>query len=153
MERLEGLGLDEEIELEETKEAVATASSAAEKPRRRPFHYWTVRGREYRLKLNTSMIQKLENKYKCNMMNLVASDSIPPLGIMLTIIQAAMVPWEHGIRYGRVEELYDQYLEEGGSQIDLYSKVIMPTMAVSGFFTQELVDSMMKDVEQMDLLS
>ena len=36
--------------------------------------------------------------------------------------------------------------------MELLSKVIMPTLAVSGFFTQDQADSVMKDVEDMDLL-
>ena len=39
--------------------------------------YWTVGGRDYRLKLKASTIGKLENKYKQNIMNMI--DDMPPL--------------------------------------------------------------------------
>lgn len=127
-------GLDEEKQVQEEETKVVNLDE--EKKKRKPFHYWTVGGRDYRLKLKTSNIEKLENKYKCNIMHLV--DDVPALSVMLTIIQAAMLPWEHGIKYSDIQELFDQYVEEGGSQIDLYKNIVIPTMAVSGFFTEKM---------------
>lgn len=139
MEKLGGLdGANETteekvIEMEEKKE------------KRKPFHYWTVNGRDYKLKLKASTIGKLENKYRQNIMNMV--DDIPPLSVMLTIVQAAMEPWEHGMNYLKVQDLYDIWTEEeGGNQSDLYTKVILPTLAVSGFFTQEQADMLTEEI-------
>lgn len=136
-------GLDEEKEMQE--ETVEIVDLSKEKIKRSPFCYWRVGGRDYKLKLRSSNIERLENKYKCNIMNLV--DDIPPLSTMLTIIQAAMLEWEHGIKYEKIKQLYDQYTEEGGNQISLYRDVILPTMAVSGFFTEEMVWEIMETVE------
>lgn len=117
----------------------------AKKEKRKPFHYWTVNGRDYKLKLKASTIGKLENKYRQNIMNMV--DDIPPLSVMLTIVQAAMEPWEHGMNYLKVQDLYDIWTEEeGGNQSDLYTKVILPTLAVSGFFTQEQADMLTEEI-------
>ena len=88
-------GLDEEVKNQ--KEETKIVDLDEEKNKRKPFHYWTVGGRDYRLKLKASNIEKLENKYKCNVMHLV--DDMPALSVMLTIIQAAMLPWEHGVKY------------------------------------------------------
>lgn len=139
MEKLGGLdGANETteekvIEMEEKKE------------KRKPFHYWTVNGRDYKLKLKASTIGKLENKYRQNIMNMV--DDIPPLSVMLTIVQAAMEPWEHGMNYLKVQDLYDIWTEEeGGNQSDLYTKVILPTLAVSVFFTQEQADMLTEEI-------
>ena len=122
-------GLDEEVK--DQKEETKIVDLDEEKKKRKPFHYWTVGGRDYRLKLKASNIEKLENKYKCNVMHLV--DDMPALSVMLTIIQAAMLPWEHGVKYDDILNLFDKYVEEGGSQIDLYKNVVIPTLAVSGF--------------------
>ena len=122
-------GLDEEVKNQEEKTKIVDLDE--EKKKRKPFHYWTVGGRDYRLKLKASNIEKLENKYKCNVMHLV--DDMPALSVMLTIIQAAMLPWEHGVKYDDILNLFDKYVEEGGSQIDLYKDVVIPTLAVSGF--------------------
>lgn len=75
-----------------TKNTEDTVVSLEEKKeKRRPFHFWTVNGRTYQLKLKSSTVDKLEAKYHRNIMNML--DDIPPLSVMLTIIQAAMEPW------------------------------------------------------------
>ena len=136
-------GLDTVEETTEEKVVEMT-----EKKERKPFHYWTVNGRDYRLKLKASTINKLENKYRQNILNML--DDIPPLSVMLTIIQAAMEPWEHGLSYTNVQNLYDYWAdEEGGNQTDLYSKIIIPTLAVSGFFTQEQADVLVEEMQNV----
>lgn len=138
-------GLNEAMEEKEPENKVVSIDK--EIPKRKPFHYWEVTGREYKLKLKASTIGKLENKYRKNIMNLV--DDMPPLSVMLTIIQAAMEPWEHGIDYQDIQKMYDKWTEEGGNQIDLYSKVVMPTMAVSGFFTEKQAASIMEELQNI----
>lgn len=122
--------------------------------KRKAFHFWEVNGNAYKLKLQTSMISKLENKYRRNLLNIISDDGIPPLTVMLTIIQAAITPWEHGISYQKVLELYDAWVEkDGGSQATLLSHVIIPTMAVSGFFTPTQAESIVKSLEDsMELI-
>ncbi|MBO5371395.1 MAG: hypothetical protein J6A75_01610 [Lachnospiraceae bacterium] len=143
-------GLDEELSLTEEKESGKVVQlEEAKVQKRKPFHYWEVNGREYKLKLTTSMITKLENKYKQNIMSLVTSE-IPPLSIMLTIVQAAMSPWEHKVDYKKVECLFDKWLEEGGSQQSFYMDIIIPIAAVSGFFTDKQAQSMMESIKDLD---
>lgn len=133
--------------LEEMNETTEEKVVNMEEKKRPPFHYWTVGGREYRLKLKATTINKLENKYRQNLMNMI--DEIPPLSVMLTIIQAAMEPWEHGLSYPKVQSLYDSWTEEGGNQMDLFTKVIIPTMAVSGFFTPEQADLIVEEIQNI----
>lgn len=133
--------------LEEMNETTEEKVVNMEEKKRSPFHYWTVGGREYRLKLKATTINKLENKYRQNLMNMI--DEIPPLSVMLTIIQAAMEPWEHGLSYPKVQNLYDSWTEEGGNQMDLFTKVIIPTMAVSGFFTPEQADLIVEEIQNI----
>lgn len=133
--------------LEEMNETTEEKVVNMEEKKRSPFHYWTVGGREYRLKLKAATINKLENKYRQNLMNMI--DEIPPLSVMLTIIQAAMEPWEHGLSYPKVQNLYDSWTEEGGNQMDLFTKVIIPTMAVSGFFTPEQADLIVEEIQNI----
>jgi len=143
-------GLDEEITeaSAETEEKITSFEDA--KKKRKPFHFWEVGSVSHKLKLTTGMIVKLENKYRTNIMNLVTADGIPTLSVMLTIIQAAMSPWEHGINFNKVQGIYTKWEEDGGSQMDLYKDVIMPTMAVSGFFTETQAISIMESVKEMD---
>ena len=76
-------GIDEEIGVEEKEKSDKITSIEEKKPKRRPFHYWEVGDRRLSLKLNTRMIEILENKYKMNIMNLVAGGDIPPLSVMI----------------------------------------------------------------------
>lgn len=134
-------GLDDVAE--NTEDTVVSLEEKKEK--RKPFHYWNVKGRDYRLKLKASTINKLENKYHQNIMNML--DDIPPLTVMLTIIQAAMEPWEHGMTFPKIQNLYDIWTdEEGGNQSDLYTKVILPTLSVSGFFTAEQAETLTQEI-------
>lgn len=150
MERMEGL--DEEVMQEETKAESKVTSLEEEKKRRKPFHYWTINGVDHKMKLKAGMIAKLENKYQTNVINLLTSGDLPPLSVMLTVAQAAMSPWEHELTYDKVAQLYDTWVEEGGNQSDLLTKVIMPTLAVSGFFTQAMTESLLREINQTDAL-
>lgn len=144
---MENLGGLENTEEKQTEEKVLDINEA--KKKRKPFHYWTVGGRDYRLKLKASTIGKLENKYKKNMTNILLDDGIPPLSIMLTVIQAAMEPWEHNVSYTDVQKLYDKWAEEeGGNQTDLFSKTIIPLMAISGFFTQKQAEDILEELQE-----
>lgn len=145
-ERLEGL--DEELICDEEKKETAVTVFEEAKKKRRPFFFWDVCGEEHKMKLTTGMITKLENKYRTNVMNLVVANDIPPLSVMLTVAQAALAPWEHGMTLDRVSSLYDKWLDEGGSQSRFLAHVIMPTLAVSGFFTAAQAESLMKELEE-----
>ena len=142
-------GIDEEVGKEEMEQDNIT-NIADRKQKRRPFHYWEVRDTTYKLKLTTATIERLENKYRTNLVNLVGNDGIPPLSVMLTITQQAMVTWHHGVTYQDVKKLYDAWTEDGGNQMDFFTKIIMPTMAVSGVFTEKQAESMMESLQEMD---
>ena len=136
-------GLDDEI-MEEEK----VVSIEEKKPKRRPFHYWKVGDREYKLKLTTRMIEKVEDKYGKNLLMLVSD--LPPLSVMLTIVHAAMIPWEHGVKYSDIQAQYDKWTEAGGSQMEFYTSVIMPLLEVSGFFTASQAESMTAAMQEID---
>lgn len=149
MGKLDGLDADVSAEVEKEVGKITDITTAKKKA---PFCYWEVGGDTYRLRLNTAMVTALENKYNASLLSIVSNDDIPPLSVMLTIIQGALSPWHHGLNYSRVQELYDTWVGEGGNQVELFSKVIMPTLAVSGFFTQTQADSIMTSLENMDAL-
>lgn len=119
---------------------------------RKPFEIWEVGGEEYKLKLKTSTIVKLEEKYKTSMMNLLeVGDNIPPLNIMLTVTHGAMKDWNNGIKLEKVYDLFDQYCEEGGSQIDFYKNIYMGIFNVSGFFTPSMAKEMKTNIQEAEL--
>lgn len=145
--------LDENVRNEEKAAPAEEKVVAMEKKRRAPFAYWTVGGRDYKLKLTTAVICKLESNFKGNLLNILSNGTVPPLAVMLTIIQGAMQTWEHGIRYVDVQNLFDKYCEEGGTQLSLMTDVLMPIYSVSGFFSESQQAAMDdKLVEVKDLI-
>lgn len=130
-----------------------TVVKMEDKRKRQPFAYWTVGGKEYKLKLTTAVICQLEDKFKCNLMNILAnSGGMPSLSVMLTITQGAMKSWEHGIKYVDVQELFDRYCEEGGTQLSFVTDVLMPIYQVSGFFSEtqrEAMDQKLEEVKEV----
>lgn len=107
-----------------------------ENKKRIPFVIWEVGGEELKLKLTTSVITKLESKYRVNLLNTLNDGSIPPLSMMLEVTQAALQKFHHGMKLEKVMNLFDEYLEEGGSQIDFLTNVYIPIFTASGFFSQ-----------------
>jgi len=145
-----GGGLDdfdnEEMTEEKNDRAAEVIDLNEERKKRKPFHYWKVGNTEYKLKLDVETICKLEDKLKKSLIEVL--DSTPPLSSMLTIIQGAMRPWHHGIKYDDVKKIYAKWIEEGGSQAELFTKVVIPTMAVSGFFPEKNTQAILEEIEE-----
>ena len=72
---------------------------------------------------------------------------MPPLTVMLTIIQAAMENWEAGMNYTKIKKLYDTWTEDGGDQFSFYTKIIIPTLVVSGFFPADQSEEIMEEMK------
>lgn len=116
---------------------------------RKPYVPWVVGGTEYRLKLTAGVIVKLEDKYGQNLLSVISpEEGLPPIGVLLTVIQASMVKYEHGISFSVVTDIYDKYVEEGGDMTTLMENVIMPLMSNGGFFTQEMDQELEKNTAQ-----
>lgn len=116
---------------------------------KKPFETWTVKGVDYKLKLSTSAIIELENKLNCNLLR-VLDEGLPSLQIMAMLIHSALKKYNHGINLNDVNDILDDYFEEGGSQIDLFQNVIIPIFNVSGFFTPAMVEAMEYKMKEAD---
>lgn len=116
---------------------------------RKPFAVWTVAGKDYRLKLTTSSIITLEQKYKCNLLTLLngSHGQIMPLTQMLNIIQGGLLAYEHGVKITKVHAMYTRYVEDGGTQLGLLDEVLLPLYEVSGFFPETQEESL-EDLEE-----
>lgn len=115
---------------------------------RTPWASWIVKDEEYKLKLSTSVITKLEEKYKVNLLETLASDTMPPLGVMLDVAHGALQKYHHGIKKDDVVEMFDEYIEEGGSQLGFFTEVYIPIFTASGFFTPTQSNTMEKNLEE-----
>ena len=137
---------NQEEETMERNEAAGEAeeNKVVEMPTRKPFALWEVGGQSYKLKLKTSAIVELESKYKTNLMNIMGSGQggMPALSVMLDVAHAAMKDWNHGITKNGVMDIFNRYIEEGGSQLSFYMTVYMEIFTVSGFFSVNLSNQM-----------
>ena len=48
-----------------------------------------------------------------------------------------------------VQKLYDAWIEEGNSQLELFQKILIPLMVVSGFLPEKMAASLMEDIENI----
>lgn len=139
-------GLDDE----NVNEKTTSEETVSDKKKRTPYAYWNVGGREHKLKLTTAVICQLEDKFKCNLLNILSnSGGVPPLAVMLSITQGAMKTWEHGIKYTDVQNMFDKYCEEGGTQLSFMADVLMPIYSVSGFFSEDQQTEMDRKLEEV----
>ena len=116
----------------------------------RPFVTWEVGEDSYKLKLTSSVIQKLEATFKTSIMNAVLDNGIPTVGVMVALLQAGLQKYNHGMKSVQVEELFDEYIDSGKTQIDLLREVIYPLMGDAGFFTAAQVEMMTKEIGELD---
>lgn len=140
-------GLDEEIK-EEVKEGIDKENIVEMKPKRKPFVVWTVGGEDYRLKLKSTEICQIESKMNIDLFETLTKGK-PPLYIMLITIQGALQSMNHKMKIADVQNLYDQYVEEGGTQLTLFTDIIMEILKVSGFFTRNQVEIMEESLENV----
>ena len=144
------MGLDDIAEDITEEKPGLEAVNETQQIKRKPFVLWTVAGIDYKLKLTASSICKLEQKYKRNLLLLITDEGLPPIAVMLTVIQAAMLQYHHKMTNLAVQKVYDQYVDEGGDQSRLMTDVIMPLMGVSGFFTQSQMEVLTEEMKDMD---
>ena len=132
--------------LEEEKETVK------KQEKKQPFALWKVGDTEYKLKLTTQEIIRLESMFNANLLSVISSNTenneMPPLKVMLLITHGAIKKYNHGIKEKDVIELFDKYEEEGGSQLSFMTDVFLPIFQVSGFFSQAQADTMNKNIEE-----
>ncbi|MDU4889773.1 MAG: DUF6096 family protein [Clostridium sp.] len=113
------------------------------------FAIWEVGEEEYKLKLKTSAVCSLEEKLNMSLMDVIGTvRTMPSLSIMLTITHAAMKDWNAGIKRSDVDNIFDKYIEGGGSQLEFFTKVFMDIYKVSGFFSQTAAQKMEEQQEK-----
>ena len=132
--------------IEEEKEPVK------KQEKKQPFALWKVGDTEYKLKLTTQEIIRLESLFNANLLSVISSNTenneMPPLKVMLLITHGAIKKYNHGIKEKDVIALFDKYEEEGGSQLSFMTDVFLPIFQVSGFFSQAQADTMNKNIEE-----
>ncbi len=139
---------DHAFAIEGTKDDQNEGFEDTVKPREL-FSLWKVRSKTYKLKLTPSSITSLERVYKCNLLSLMGDmDNLPTLTTMLQITHAAMEKWHHNIKLKNVEELYNTWINEGGSMLQFYVEVYMKIFSVSGFFSNSMAEELTNTMDE-----
>jgi len=139
----------QDTEAPEGAEATKEEEKVVEMPKKKPFAIWNVKGEDYKMVLGTQDIVALESKYKTNLMNIMGAGNagMPALSVMLDVAPAALKKFPHGDSKGAVMAMFDQYIKEGGSQLNFYTEVYMQIFQVSGFFSVSLTNQMQSALE------
>lgn len=139
----------QDTEAPEGGEATKEEEKVVEMPKKKPFAIWNVKGEDYKMVLGTQDIVALESKYKTNLMNIMGAGNagMPALSVMLDVAHAALKKFHHGISKDAVMAMFDQYIKEGGSQLNFYTEVYMQIFQVSGFFSVSLTNQMQSALE------
>lgn len=98
-------------------------------------HYvLNIAGKELKCRLTTQGIMDVERKLGGkNILKVIMEDEVPSLSMVMVILHAALQPLEHGYTLDKVYKLYDDYIEEGNTYMDLVPEVIQ-ILEASGFF-------------------
>ncbi|MGL4571859.1 MAG: DUF6096 family protein [Clostridium sp.] len=122
---------------------------------RKQFAIWEVGEEEFKLKLKTLTLCDLEEKLGTSLMNVLGvNNGMPSLKVMLIITHYAMKDYRANTKFKDVQDMFDKYIDEGGSQLEFFTKVVMDIYKVSGFFTEAQAEQMeekqIKAQEQME---
>lgn len=98
-----------------------------------------VKGNELKLRLDARNTVALERKLGRNPLDVfmeVGNGKIPPIECLIAILYCSLQPLEHGYTEDKVYTLYDEYIEDGNSLMDLL-EVIVNIFEVSGFMKKD----------------
>ena len=103
----------------------------------------TIDGVDYKARLNAMACVDLEKKLGTNPLNIFAkiadNGNIPDLGVLITMLQASLTAYNHGITMDKTYELYDKFVDEGHTLMDLVP-ILLDVFKVSGFFKEETIE-------------
>lgn len=104
---------------------------------------FTVKDRDYKLRLNAKSCVDLEKKLGTNPLNIfidiAGNDTmkLPNLNDLIAVLHYSLQALEHGITMDKTYEIYDAFIEEGHSMTDLIP-IIIDVYKVSGLIPEEV---------------
>jgi hypothetical protein len=108
--------------------------------------------KQYKLRLGAQQTVEVEKKLGESvltvMMKMGDGKSLMELEKLLVILHGALQKYEHGITITNVYDIYDDFVDQGGSFMDLVEKLI-DLLTVSGFFGKAQVEEM-KNLQTLD---
>lgn len=104
------------------------------------FTDFKVGEKELKLRLDSRGCVALEKKLGKSPLDIfmeAQNGSLPKLEGVIAILHASLQKYQHGYTEEKVYDLYDEYIEAGGSFIELIP-VLLDVFKVSGFFKEEV---------------
>jgi hypothetical protein len=94
------------------------------------FTTWKVGDEEYKLRLNTMQTIQVEKQLGMGMAEIASH--LADTTTIVTILFGAMQPLNHGVNFKDVCNIYDEYLEDGGTLEDMMD-IMMELLAQAGY--------------------
>lgn len=100
---------------------------------------FTAGNKDYKLRLNTRNIVSLEKQLGCNPLAIFGTgDTIPTITVMVQILYASLVQYNHGISLNDAYDIFDNWLADGHSSTD-FIPVILDIYKASGIIKNDNV--------------
>ncbi|OZV10793.1 hypothetical protein CIW83_18420 [Tissierella sp. P1] len=101
---------------------------------------FNVGDKEYKLRLAANQIVNIEKKIGGNLLNIfMEEDKIPSMEELLMVVHGALQKFHHGITLSDTYDIYDDYVENGGTFEDLI-ELMLDVLEVAGFFKAEQLE-------------
>lgn len=95
----------------------------------------TINDIDYKCVLTASACVEVEQKLGKNPLT-IFFDGMPKIGDLLIVFHASLKKFQHNIKLDDCFELYDKYIEDGGSMTDFVNEV-MDIFKESGFIKED----------------
>lgn len=109
-----------------------------------PYTILKIKDKEYRLKITAANAIELEKKLGKSLVD--GMTDFDKVGTLTAYLSASLKAYENIA--GDVTELYDDYINEGGSMSEL-SDVLVEVLIVSGFLQRPRIDALRAQMELM----
>jgi hypothetical protein len=91
----------------------------------------------YKLRLTTRNVVALEKQLGCNPLAIFGDgDTIPTVSTMVTILHAALQPYQHNVTLDAAYDIFDKWLEAGNDAVK-FVNVILDVYKVSGLIPKD----------------
>lgn len=101
---------------------------------RKPFVLLNTGNKEYKLKFSAGAIAQVEQSMGMSFFKCV--EQIDSIGVQLSVLWAALQKFNHGISKEDVSDIYNDYLDNGGT-LEGIIEIIIETFEVSGFIPKQ----------------
>ncbi|SHH55927.1 DUF6096 family protein [Sporanaerobacter acetigenes] len=103
---------------------------------------------EYKLRLAANEMVNIEKKIGANILDIFMKEGqIPTMEELLMVLHGSLQKFQHNITLADTYDIYDEYVDDGGTFEDLI-EVIIDVFEVSGFFKKEDLEEGKKKLEE-----